>query len=87
MSFYPGYTAATVLDEYASRFFVLLERAVELQNEARQWQLTVSSFPYLKDAARRDLLLRVNNTTTGKPDTMKINKDREKLRKLFKGKK
>jgi len=88
LTFYPGYTAATVLDEYASRFFVLLQRGVEIDNEHRQWQLTATSYPYLKEASRKQIALSLDNTAHAKPDTIKINEDRKKLRKLFnKGKK
>ena len=83
MTFYPGYTARTVLDEYASRFFVLLQRGVEIENEHKQWQLTAISYPYLEKVTRKQIDSAITNTPHTKPDTIKIKEDRKKLRQMF----
>lgn len=77
----------TVLNEYASRFFVLLQRGLEIQNEQKGWALTVADYPYLKQDKRKQILADIANTTPNEPDTIKINQDRKKLRELFKRKK
>lgn len=76
------------MNEYASRFFVLLQRGIEIENEKKQWTLTASAWPYISDrVVKRNIMQSIDNTERVKPDKMKIDKDRKNLRKLFRRKK
>lgn len=67
---------------------MLLQRGIELENERKQWSLTASAWPYINDKlVKRNIMESIDNTENIKPDKMKIQSDRQKLRKLFKRKK
>jgi hypothetical protein len=73
------------MSEYAIRFYLLLDHAVRLQAQESYQALIAASFPHLKDRDRKDLMKKYLKLIDG-VDDVDVQKDRERLRRLMRGK-
>ena len=84
MHFYPAYTIQEVLDEYAIRFYKLLDVATELKSQEELGQITISSFPHLTKTEQNRITNQYRKIFSENDDkSSTIQKDRERLKKLI----
>ncbi|PIW95319.1 MAG: hypothetical protein COZ85_00600 [Candidatus Moranbacteria bacterium CG_4_8_14_3_um_filter_34_16] len=74
LRFYQGYTMTDVLDEYAIRFFYLLDDMYKIKAEEQEAISMASAYPYMK---KEDARTYMSNLSRAKRDIIDIGRNND----------